>query len=274
MKLASIRYYGGKSVMGRTGASCWIANQLHPPSQKRTYVEPFAGMLGVLLQRSRAKFEIANDLNGEIVNWWTMVRDRGDELREKLYHTPYSEKEFHMSYTDTDDPLEQARRTTIKLVANLIPSTFIRSFRVRFDGDRPTCTDNFRVSAERIPALQDRIHRVTLLCRPAEKLMARLANESTTMIYCDPPYRDANTSPYGDLPFNRGEFTELLRSQTGSVAISGYGDEWDHLGWVRSEYRTHVSIRGMTTCDPPARTEVLWTNYQPEPNNSQLGMFE
>lgn len=55
----------------------------------------------------------------------------------------------------------------------------------------------------------------------------------------------------------------VLRECVGRVAISGYGEEWDGLGWHRQEKRTMRGIyRGTeigSTYSP--RTEVLWTNY-------------
>ena len=271
MKLSALRYYGGKSERAPNGISKWISEHLQSPARKSTYIEPFAGMLGILLQRSRSKVEIANDLNGEIVNWWEMVRDRGPELKEKLYNTPYSEKEFHLAKTDTDDLLEQARRTTIKLISGLTAGVYSRAFSVRYDGRSYGTRHTFRPYADRIPALQDRIHNVALLCRPAEKVLTRLAKESHAMIYCDPPYKDADTEPYGDYPFDRDLFGEVVQQQTGAVAISGYGDEWDHLGWVRNEFQTYLVTVG-SSGDRPARTEVLWTNYQPAV--SQITMFD
>ena len=273
MKLSALRYYGGKSANANKGVCQWVSSQLYDTKQKTTYVEPFAGMLGVLLQRPKAAVELASDAHGEITNWWTMVRDRGPELKEKLYNTPYSQVDFPLAYEPTDDPLEQARRTTMKLVIGFTPSLEpthgATGFNVRVrkgSGDH-----SFRKYADRIPALQDRIHGVAFLCQPAEKVMAKIVNESTAMTYCDPPYLKTDIRPYGELPFDRELFNELLLEQKGAVAISGYKDEWDHLGWVRNEFQTHLQTGNIPGKKPPF-TEVLWTNYQPD--NSQITMFD
>lgn len=52
-----------------------------------------------------------------------------------------------------------------------------------------------------------------------------------------------------------------LRGAKARVAVSGYGDEWDRLGWFRHERRSvvRVAVHGASA---PRRTEVLWTNYQ------------
>ena len=44
------------------------------------FVEPFAGMFLVLLNRPKSKVEIINDINDRIVNYARVVRDQPEEL--------------------------------------------------------------------------------------------------------------------------------------------------------------------------------------------------
>ena len=64
--LAAMLYAGTKSGRSALGLGHWIAGQL-PQSEQQTYVEPFAGMLGVLLARPRSQLEIVNDLDERVV---------------------------------------------------------------------------------------------------------------------------------------------------------------------------------------------------------------
>ena len=267
MKLFALRYHGGKSVMGNNGTGRWITKMLPPVTKGQTYVEPFAGMLGVMLQRAPADLEIANDLNGDVVNWFEMVRDRGDELAEKLQQTPTAEAEFQRSLHSTTDPLERARRFTVSTILSLKMGTNYFNWPTKHSNIRPI--SNY---AKRVPLLMDRLSKVYFLNRPAEKMLARMVNVSHAVIYCDPPYRGTCVDPYGDIPFDRDLFAEVAQEQKGAVAISGYGDEWDHMGWVRNEYVTKYHGIGDWKENRPSRTEVLWTNYQP--NNSQLTIFD
>ena len=59
-KYRSLPYFGGKRGYGLAE---WIASHL-PLSDDIAYIEPFAGMAGVLLSRPAVKIEILNDLNG------------------------------------------------------------------------------------------------------------------------------------------------------------------------------------------------------------------
>ena len=58
-------------------------------------------------------------------------------------------------------------------------------------------------------------------------------------------------------------WVERLRSVRGRVALSGYGTEWDGLGWRRHEFVTFLSTAGQAGERRKERVEVLWTNYQP-----------
>ena len=78
------------------------------------------------------------------------------------------------------------------------------------------------------------------------------------MLYADPPYKD--TAGYHS-DVDRDALREALLAQQGRAAISGYGDEWDHLGWERHERAEEInpSIGSQRT----VRKDVLWTNYEP-----------
>ncbi len=86
----TLSYYGGKRGYGKAQ---WIASFL-PHTPDSCYIEPFAGMAGVLLARAPVKTEILNDLNGRVVNWWRAVRDKPEEFGRLLEFTPFSRAEY------------------------------------------------------------------------------------------------------------------------------------------------------------------------------------
>lgn len=259
-----VRYHGGKWRLAP-----WITKQFPP---HRTYVEPFGGGGSVLLRKPRSYAEIYNDLDGEIVNLFRVVRDRGPELVHAVALTPFSRADFKESYEPTADPVELARRTLIRAHmgfgtaasrtnANGKPqSTGFRSASTR-SGSIPA-TD-WRNLPEVVAAVVDRMRGVVVENRDAVEVMQRHDGEDT-LHYVDPPYVHSTRSDRGagSIHCYRHEMTDEqhcaladhLRLLKGAVVVSGYAcDLYDELfaGWDRIKIETH----GDGARD---RTEVLW----------------
>lgn len=103
----ALGWVGGKSAHGAHKTGLWIAGLLPPPTETYAYVEPFCGMLGVLLQREPARREIANDMDTDLVNWWRVVRDFPERLGDKLDWTPgWSAQMFGEAVARINQPVE------------------------------------------------------------------------------------------------------------------------------------------------------------------------
>ena len=122
-----LRYHGGKWMLAP-----WIIS--HFP-EHRTYVEPFGGAASVLLQKPRTYSEVYNDLDGEIVNLFRVVRDNGAALIEKLKLTPFARQEYRLSFETCDDALEQARRTVIRSFMGFGSNALARGIKSGFRGN-------------------------------------------------------------------------------------------------------------------------------------------
>src|SRR5262245_47952798 len=102
VKRPVLRYHGGKWELAE-----WIIEHFPP---HRVYVEPFGGAASVLLQKSRSYGEIYNDLDGEIVNLFRVIREQPAELLARVETTPFSRDEYREAFDASVDPLESARR--------------------------------------------------------------------------------------------------------------------------------------------------------------------
>src|SRR5690606_17939073 len=91
----------------------WIISHF-PPHQ--VYVEPFGGAASVLMQKHRVYAEVYNDLDGEVVNVFRVLRDpdTAARLERALRFTAFARDEYESAYEPCDDPVEQARRTIVK----------------------------------------------------------------------------------------------------------------------------------------------------------------
>lgn len=79
-------------------------------AEHKVYLELFAGSLAVLLNKQRSHIETVNDRHGEVVNYFRVLRDQREKLKQAIEMTPYSRQEYNDSYVDTEDEIERARR--------------------------------------------------------------------------------------------------------------------------------------------------------------------
>jgi DNA adenine methylase len=266
-KLIPFGWYGGKF-----SHLAWLLPLL-PPCHH--YCEPFAGSAAVLLNRKPSPIETYNDLDGEVCNFFRVLRDERETLVRAIGLTPFSREEFAQACElDAVLPaLERARRFYVR--ARQVRTGMAQTASV---GRWANCKNTSRAGmsgvvsrwlggVEALPEIANRLLRVQIENRPAIDAI-RLYDSPGTLIYCDPPYvhtTRGDSKAYGhemtDAQHRR--LAAVLNSVKGLVAISNYPcDLMDTLypapHWKKttSPARTNHSTKGK-------RVEVLWTNYDP-----------
>ena len=106
---AIIRYPGSK-----WGLADWIISHFPENYDKMVYLEPFCGSGAVFFNKIPGAVETVNDLDGDIVNLYRVLRDNPEELKRVLSLTPYSREEYDLSFEPCEDPVERARRYMVK----------------------------------------------------------------------------------------------------------------------------------------------------------------
>lgn len=273
-----LRWHGGKNPQSPSGTGRWVASMLPVDDRVSTYVEPYCGMLGVMLQRPPVQIEIANDLNHRVVNWWRVVRDRLDEFKRALRYTPDSEVLFAecMSTLDDGDDVERAVKFHVVTMQSLFASDSPENggYGVGWS-EGLSSRSHHRGGGGRnlmrlIDRVADRVRDVQLLCRPAVEVVRRTAVVEEALVYIDPPYPETH-SVYSVGELDVAELTDALDGHRGLVAISGYGDTWNHLGYRRNLFKTFTTSGQASTGEGASgrRQEVLWTNFDP-PRQGEL----
>lgn len=260
-----LAYYGSKNRLAKRIVSCFLPHTI--------YVEPFFGSGAVLFTKRSSKVEVVNDIDGELVNFFRVVRDRPEELSDLLDFTPYARDEFQ-ECRDTErtgmDDLERARR-------------FFVSTNASFSGVGGDSTDSgFSFSASSAQSRADLFRNRTRRLRPtayrlrdvevenvdALSLFDRLDSPTTTF-YLDPPYL-GSTRVVGNRGYEHNAATEGFHKQLlgailsvrGQVVLSGYSSELYDTAlakWHRIEIPVKAGAGGTHT----ARTEVIWANRLP-----------
>jgi len=81
------------------------------------YCEPFAGSAAVLLNREPSPVETYNDIDGEVVNFFRVLRNQTSKLTRAIALTPFSREEFYVAVNGSDErlsDLERARRFFVR----------------------------------------------------------------------------------------------------------------------------------------------------------------
>ena len=235
------------------------------------YCEPFSGSAAVLLNREPSPVETYNDIDGDVVNFFRVLRDRHEELTRAIALTPFSREEFHQAIngSQSSNDLERARHFYIR--ARQARTGLAQTATL---GRWANCKNTSRAGmagvvsrwlggVEALEEIAVRLLRVQIENRPAVEVI-RLYDSIETLFYCDPPYLHdtrGDSKAYGfEMDFKAHfELATMLQTCQGKIAVSGYRcdamDTW-YKGWRRFEapIKQCHSIKKL-------RQECLWMNY-------------
>jgi DNA adenine methylase len=263
-KLIAFGWYGGKF-----SHLDWLLPLL---PDCHHYCEPFGGSAAVLLNRKPSAVETFNDIDGEVTNFFRVLRNQTDKLIKAVALTPFSREEFFWAVSKNGhrvSNLERARLFYIRARQSRTGLAQMASL-----GRWANCKNTSRAgmsgvvsrwlgSVEGLPEIAERLIRVQIENRPALDII-KLYDSAGTLFYCDPPYPhqargDANAYSFEMKDDEHGQLAAALNKIKGKAAVSGYRcGLMDNLykGWRRVEApakRCH-SVKQF-------RVEALWMNY-------------
>lgn len=266
-KLIAFGWYGGKY-----SHLDWLLPLL--PEAKH-YCEPFGGSAAVLINREPAPVETYNDIDGEVANFFRVLRDQKEALIEAIGLTPFSREEFELALAGPDrtlTDLERARRFYVLArqvrtgLAQTASSGRWAHCRLTSRAGMAGAVSRWLGSVEALPEIAQRLLRVQIESAPALEVIQRYDSEET-LFYCDPPYvhearGDSKAYKHEMTDAEHEALAEALHQVQGKVALSGYDsnlmrklyDDW---------YRTDAPVKNAHSIKKP-RQEILWTNYDPQ----------
>lgn len=258
-----VAYHGGKSRLAE-----WIVSLM---PRHRVYLEPFAGSAAVLLAKPQSIHELLNDVDGNLVTFFRMLRDRPADLERICRLTPYARDEFLAA--DLKDPtiedLERARRWWIRTTQGFGAITRAENgWKIstrRGGADAGAVLNNI----SRFAAVADRLSRVAIENRNALELI-EIHGHADAVIYADPPYlasaRNANADGYAHefrTDEDHRQLAELLGKSSATVLLSGYDSPlYDELydGWYRAARRVLRKSSNGSGGGQVHVNEVIWSN--------------
>jgi DNA adenine methylase len=239
------------------------------------FCEPYAGSGAVLLNRKPSPVETYNDLDGEVVNFFRVLRDDGEKFVKAIGLTPFSREEFSIAckLDPKASPFERARRFYVR--ARQVRTGLAQTATL---GRWANCKNTSRAGmsgvisrwlggVEDLPIIAARLLRVQIENRPATQVI-RLYDSPSTLFYCDPPYvhdtrGDAKAYAHEMTNDQHAELASVLNSVQGMVAISNYSCHLMDRLYPAPKWRKIVADARTNHATKGQRTEVLWTNYDP-----------
>jgi DNA adenine methylase len=273
-----LKWHGGKHYLAPRFVAL-MPRHLH-------YAEPFAGGLAVLLERDpndrrlwlsdrscqAGVSEVVNDVNGELMNFWAVLRDPGlfPEFRRRCEATPLSRDVFDLAggMRCEADPVtrawaffvrcRQSRAGTFKGFTSITRSRTRRCI----NGN----ASEWMGAVEGLPAIHARLFPVVMENVPAVEFI-RKEDTPDTLFYCDPPYlHETRATPdayaHEMTEADHRELLDVLKGCAGKVMLSGYpsGLYDDALaGWNRHAFDLPNHAAGGKS--KARETEVLWCNF-------------
>lgn len=244
------------------------------------FCEPFGGSGAVLVNREPAPIETYNDLDGEVVNFFRVLRENPADLIRAIGLTPFSREEFEFAIDHQEDAelsdLERARLFFVRArqvrtgLAQKASSGRWANCKLTSRAGMSGAVSRWLGSVDGLAEVAERLVRVQIENAPAVEVIRRY-DSPDTLFYCDPPYTHDSRGDINAYKYEMGsdahrELAETLKAGKGMTAVSGYESPlMDELykGWnkILGPIKSINSVRQL-------RQEILWVNY--EVNNKSL----
>jgi DNA adenine methylase len=258
IEMPILRYPGAKWSIAD-----WIVSNM-PPHE--VYLEPYFGSGAVFFTKLPSRTETINDLDGNVVNLFRVIRNYPKELARLIYLTPWAREEYLSvlgpvgSLVKSEDPIEDARRFMVRMTQSHGARTSDRSgWRHNIQGLSGNKPKEWRQMPDRILHVAERLKDAQIENMPALKLIKRYRYPQV-LIYCDPPYvlstRKGRIYAEEMTDNDHIELIETLDNHPGPVLLSGYSCDLYNKRlkhWERKVCKTHAE-KGKP------RSEVLWIN--------------
>lgn len=233
--------------------------------QHTTYGEPFVGMGGIFLRRSRRpRAEVINDRGRDVTNLFRILQRHYPQFLEVLRFQLTTRAEFNRLVDTNPDTLTDLERA----------ARFLYLQRTAFGGK--VSGRNFGVAKERPgrfnlttlePMLEDlhsRLSGVVIECLDWSDFLRRY-DGAGTLFYLDPPYWGCETD-YGKAMFSRDDFAAMAGALNGLkgrfiLSINDVPEIRETFAGFRfREVKTTYTI-GKANDQRPERAELLISNY-------------
>jgi DNA adenine methylase len=254
-----LSYYGGKQQLAN------IILGLIPPH--RIYCEPFLGGAAIFFAKEPSKVEIINDTNGEVINFYEVLKRDFPALEREIEISLHSRKQHHQAQVINQNPdmFDRIKRAwAIWMLGN---GSYGCKLNGGFGYDRIGTTskklDNKR--ADFTVEYANRLQKAQIECCDALRII-RSRDAKDAFFYLDPPYVGSDQGHYDG--YSQEDFDallEVLKGIQGKFLLSSYRNKalTDYAGrnsWHSLELKMAKTMANRFKTHE-GKTEVLTANY-------------
>lgn len=277
-KMNALKWHGGKTYLAKK------IIKLMP--RHLNYVEPYFGGGAVLFERdpndlrfacglNKGVSEIVNDIDGRLINFWTVLRDRQlyTDFFRMCQATPFSGDIFASTFNllDSPDPVEQAWAFFVNCRQSLAGR--MKGF-TGITKNRTRNQMNNEVSAwlraiDGLQMVHERLQRVLILPSQPAINVIRTFDIPDTLFYLDPPYLRSTRVTYNEYRYEmskaqHAQLLQVIRGCEAKVMISGYSSPlYEEMlkGWERFEFPLPNNASQAKVKE--TKIEIVWCNFEP-----------
>ncbi|MEO0471158.1 MAG: DNA adenine methylase, partial [Bacteroidota bacterium] len=186
-KQIAFNYFGGKFTFTEKLID-------HFP-QHEHFVDVFCGSMAVTLNKPSSGIETANDINGNVINFFKVLREEPAELIRALSLTPVSRQEYDECWpiSEGESALELARRFYVRVKQSYLGLCAQRKNKGWLHSSRNSRTKVAELVSkwfngiEGLPMLVYRLQSIQIENQDFRRLIPRI-DYPEAFFYCDPPY--------------------------------------------------------------------------------------
>ena len=278
-KIIAFNYFGGKFSWTE-----WL--YAYFPKEFTHLAEAFGGSMAVSLNFKGKCIRTVNELNGDVTNFFHVLRDHTDELLMKLEFSPCSEQNYSDCWPIADDcKIERARKFYVRVRQSyygLGAQRENKSWHMAKTKLHAQVGETVSKWNNALPKLVEvaRLIRTNfqVINGDALEFIPRL-DSKTTFFYIDPPYIMETRGSHDDYQFEFDndqyrKLAEILYNIKGKAMISGYdhplmNELFESKGWIKIEFpikRNNIRSQQVREC--------IWINYPlHQSNNEKQGKF-
>lgn len=239
--------------------------------EHHTYLEPFFGSGAVFFQKEPSAIETINDLDNDVVNLFTCIREHPEDLAKCIDLTPYARSVYEQAWEEKIEEMDNIQRAANFLIRCWQSFNFRTSKKVGWKSDvagreSMYTLKNWNNLPNTIFQVANRLKNVQIEHQDAITLIERY-NYPNVFMYIDPPYlhetrleTNHHQYIYEMTKDDHIRLLNLLKNSKAKVMISGYDSPlYNQMleGWQTSIFNGRAGSSGK-------RIEKVWMNYCPE----------